>query len=71
MDDATATLETKDYIELRAVIEVNGKETDVHFSNKRGSVWHIGLCDQETKNNVIPVIRRVYEALYQEGYYSK
>ena len=70
MDDATAILETKDYIELRAVIKVNGKETDDHFSNKWGSTWHIGLCDQETKNNVIPVIRRVYEALYQEGYYA-
>ena len=70
MDDATAILETKDYIELRAVIKVNGRETDVHFSNKWGSTWHIGLCAQDTKNNVLPVIRRVYESLYQEGYYQ-
>ena len=70
MNDATAILETKDYIELRAVIKVNGRETDVHFSNKQEPTWRIGLCDQETKQNVIPVIRRVYEALYQEGYYA-
>jgi hypothetical protein len=71
MDDATAILETREYVELRAVIKVNGKEAEVHFSNKYQPTWRIGLCDQETKNKVIPVIRRVYEALYQEGYYSK
>jgi len=71
MDDATAILETRDYIELRAVIKVNGKETEVHFSNKYQPTWRIGLCDQKTKQNVMPVVRRVYEALFKEGYYSK
>ena len=70
MDDATAILETKAHVELRAVIKVDGNETDVHFSNKQEPTWRIGLCSQATKKKVIPVARRVFEALYKEGYYS-
>ena len=69
MDDTGEMLRRMPHIELRAVIRVDGKETDVHFSNKQEPTWRIGLCNQKTKQKVIPVARRVFEALYKEGYY--
>jgi hypothetical protein len=59
------------YIELRAVLRVNGHETELHLSNKYEPTWRIGLCSQETKDQVMPVVRRVYDAVFQTNRYAK
>ena len=59
----------KDYTELRAVLVINGKEVDLHLSNLKEPTWMISECDQETKELALPVVRRLYEALFMEGRY--
>ena len=60
----------KDYTELRAVLVINGREVDLHLSDLKEPTWMIGECDQETKELALPVVRRLYEALYQQGRYQ-
>ena len=60
----------KDYTELRAVLVINGREVDLHLSNLKEPTWMISECDQETKELALPVVRRLYEALYQQGRYQ-
>tara|TARA_Y100000289_G_C3878882_1_gene127516 strand:+ start:332 stop:559 length:228 start_codon:yes stop_codon:yes gene_type:complete len=60
----------KDYTELRAVLVINGIEVDLHLSNLKEPTWMISECDQETKELALPVVRRLYEALYQQGRYQ-
>ena len=60
----------KDYTELRAVLVINGREVDLHLSNLKEPTWMISECDQETKELALPVVRRLYEALYQQGLYQ-
>lgn len=52
------------FVELRAVICVNGKETELHMSNIYDPTWMISACDQETKDAVLPVARRIYDAVF-------
>ena len=60
----------KDYTELRAVLVINGREVDLHLSDLKEPTWMISECDQETKELALPVVRRLYEALYQQGRYQ-
>ena len=60
----------KEYTELRAVLVINGREVDLHLSNLKEPTWMISECDQETKELALPVVRRLYEALYQQGRYQ-
>lgn len=57
------------WVEIRAVISVNGNETDVHMSNYDDPTWLIGLCDQQTKDAVLPVVRIIYDAVFGERRY--
>lgn len=61
--------ELKDYTELRAVLVINNKEVDLHLSNLVEPTWVISDCDVETKELAMPVVRRLYEALFMEGRY--
>lgn len=74
MDGAVAERDViralKDYTELRAVLVINNKEVDLHLSDLKEPTWMISECDQETKELALPVVRRLYEALYQQGRYQ-
>ena len=70
IDGPDAIRALRDFKELRAVLIVNGREVDLHMSDLYGTSWTISECDQETKNVVIPVARRIYEALFTEGRYQ-
>ena len=59
----------KEHTELRAVLVVNGREVDLHLSDLKEPTWMISECDQETKELALPVVRRLYEALFAEGRY--
>lgn len=59
----------KDYTELRAVLVINNKEVDLHLSNLVEPTWVISDCDMATKELAMPVVRRLYEALFMEGRY--
>lgn len=61
--------ELKDYTELRAVLVINNKEVDLHLSNLVKPTWVISDCDVETRELAMPVVRRLYEALFMEGRY--
>lgn len=73
MDGAVAERDVirglKDYTELRAVLVVNNKEVDLHLSNLVEPTWVISDCDVETRELAMPVVRRLYEALFMEGRY--
>ena len=73
MDGAVAERDViralKDYTELRAVLVINNKEVDLHLSDLKEPTWMISECDQETKELALPVVRRLYEALFMEGRY--
>lgn len=59
----------KEHTELRAVLVINGREVDLHLSDLKEPTWMISECDQETKELALPVVRRLYEALFAEGRY--
>ena len=73
MDGAVAERDViralKDYTELRAVLVMNNKEVDLHLSNLVEPTWVISDCDVETRELAMPVVRRLYEALFMEGRY--
>jgi len=60
----------KDYTELRAVLVINNKEVDLHLSNLVEPTWVISDCDVKTKELARPIVRRLYEALFQQGRYK-
>ena len=62
--------ELKDYRELRAVLVINNREVDLHLSNLVEPTWIISDCDVETRELAMPVVRRLYEALFQQGRYK-
>ena len=45
------------------------EEVDLHLSDLKEPTWMISECDQETKELALPVVRRLYEALFAEGRY--
>ena len=57
-------------VELRAVLIVDGHETDVHMSNIRELTWHMGAAENKATEGLLPVARRIFEAIYQSGRYS-
>lgn len=73
MDGAVAERDViralKDYMELRAVLVINNKEVDLHLSNLVDPTWVISDCDVETRELAIPIVRRLYEAMFVEGRY--
>ena len=73
MDGAVAELDviraSKDYMELRAVLVINNKEVELHLSNLVDPTWVISNCDVETKELAMPIVRRLYEAMFVEGRY--
>lgn len=73
MDGAVAERDViralKDYTELRAVLVINNKEVDLHLSNLVEPTWVISDCDVGTRELAMPVVRRLYEALFMEGRY--
>ena len=71
LDERERILLKNGYIELRAVLRVNGHETELHLSNKYDPTWRIGLCSQGTKDQVMPVVRRIYDAVFQTNRYAK
>jgi len=74
MDGAVAERDViralKDYTELRAVLVINNKEVDLHLSNLVEPTWLISDCDVDTRELAMPIVRRLYEALYQQGRYK-
>ncbi|BAQ90294.1 hypothetical protein [uncultured Mediterranean phage uvMED] len=62
--------ELKDYTELRAVLVINNREVDVHLCNIKDPTWVISDCDVETRELAMPIVRRLYEALFQQGRYK-
>ncbi|GEM_PF-4087053 len=56
-------------IEMRMVLKVGGHEVDVHMSNIYDPTWRIGLCEQDAKEAALPVVRRVYNAVFEERLY--
>jgi hypothetical protein len=52
------------YVELRAVICIDGKEAELHMSNIYDPTWRISQCDQATKESVLPIARRIYDAVF-------
>lgn len=74
MDGAVAERDvirvSKDYTELRAVLVINNKEVDLHLSNLVEPTWVISDCDLETRELAMPIVRRLYEAMFQEGRYQ-
>lgn len=62
--------ELKDYTELRAVLVINNREVDLHLSNLVEPTWIISDCDVETRELAMPIVRRLYEALFQQGRYK-
>jgi hypothetical protein len=73
MDGAVAERDviraSKDYMELRAVLVINNKEVEMHLSNLVDPTWVISDCDVETKELAMPIVRRLYEAMFVEGRY--
>jgi hypothetical protein len=73
MDGAVAERDviraSKDYMELRAVLVINNKEVELHLSNLVDPTWVISDCDVETKELAMPIVRRLYEAMFVEGRY--
>lgn len=57
-------------VELRAVLIVDGHETDIHMSNLRELSWHMGPAGDKATETLLPVARRIFEAIYQTGHYS-
>tara|TARA_A100000172_G_scaffold16397_1_gene8893 strand:+ start:282 stop:527 length:246 start_codon:yes stop_codon:yes gene_type:complete len=56
-------------IEMRMVLSVGGYEVDVHMSNIDDATWRIGRCENDAKDAVLPVVRRVYNAVFEQRLY--